>query len=150
MQNTEPAMIAIPGRGTKNLLLGMSALDAQHALGKPDAAKSYSDEIWWSYFELGIDCGFSRTDKTLIALNFFRNGVDRHKQATIATEDGLSPGTPKLIVLQRRGKPTESDGGWTDRLGNWHRGWIKYASGIAFEFGHDNKADVMTIYPASE
>jgi hypothetical protein len=148
MQNTEPATIAMPGTGTKSLPLGASTHDVKRILGHPDTAKTYSDEVWWLYFDLGIDCGFRRKDKMLIALNFFRDGVAGHKHAQVTTKEGLSPGIPKLVVLQRLGEPTESEGHWTDRLGNWHRGWVKYSSGIAFEFGHDSKADVMTIFSA--
>ena len=150
MENSKSVAIATAGIGIKDLLLGASAPDVKRTLGKPDTARTYSDEIWWSFFDRGIDCGFNKTDKTLIALNFFREGIAGHKQATVATENGLSPGIPKPVVLQRLGAPTESDDGWTDRLGKWHRGWIKYASGIAFEFGHDNKVDVMTVYAPSE
>jgi len=120
--------------------------EVKNVLGRPDSVKTYSDEIWLSFFDAGIDCCFGKTQKTLTALNFFRDGVSGHTQAQVITQDGLSPGVPKIVVLQRLGDPSQSDAAWVDRDGKWHWSWIKYPSGIAFEFGHDGKADVMTLY----
>jgi outer membrane protein assembly factor BamE (lipoprotein component of BamABCDE complex) len=139
-------LTANPGKGTERIQLGCSQQDVRRALGKPDTTQTYSDEIWWSFFDAGIDCGFSRASKILLAINFFRDGIAGHREAQVTTREGLGPGVSKLIVTQRLGKPDESDMGWTDQQGVWHRSWMKYHSGIAFEFGHDGRADVMTIY----
>lgn len=135
-----------PGKGMESIMLGCTTQEVRSALGKPDAAKTYSDEIWWNFLDAGIDCGFSRDAKALIALNFFRNGVANHREAQVITEEGLGPGVSRLVVRQQLGEPSDSDEAWTDQQGKFHRSWVKYSSGIAFEFGHDSKADVMTIY----
>jgi hypothetical protein len=151
MQPTESIGTAIPGRGTSRIAFGSSQQEVRRILGKPDKAKTYPDsgELWWSYLDSGIDCGFQKKQKKqkiLFALNFFREGVFGHKQANIETIEGLRPGTPRLVILQRLGKASESDDGWLDGKSNWHPSWIKYSIGIAFEFNRDGKADVMTLY----
>ncbi|HET8892115.1 MAG TPA: hypothetical protein VFQ41_24675 [Candidatus Angelobacter sp.] len=148
MKNRDELVVVLPGKGTDSLMLGCSTTVIRQQLGKPELTNTYSDEIWWSFFQAGIDCGFERARKVLIAVNFFREGVAGHKQALASTKEGLCPGVPRIVVVQRFGKPDDSGEGWTDRDGKWHRSWIKYSSGIAFEFGHDDKADVMTVYPA--
>lgn len=139
-------LTAKAGHGMDGITLGMPLKEVKRTLGKPDSANTYSEEIWWSYFALGIDCGFYRGTKVLLALNFFRDGVAGHKAARVTTEEGLCPGVPKLVVLQRLGEPYESGSDWIDQMGVWYRSWIAYLPGIAFEFGRDGRVDVMTIY----
>jgi hypothetical protein len=150
MKNLEESAVVIPGKGTDSLTLGCSTTVVKQHLGKPESAITYSDEIWWSFLQAGMDCGFDRTRKVLIAVNFFREGVAGHKQALASTQEGLCPGVPKIVVIQRLGKPDDYGAAWTDRDDKWHRSWVKYSSGIAFEFGHDDKVDVMTVYPADK
>jgi len=150
MKNPEETQVAIPGKGTEAIVLGCTTRTVKQQLGEPESVKTYSDEIWWSFLHAGIDCGFDRSEKVLTSINFFREGVAGHSQSLTSTKEGLRPGIPKMVVLQRLGKPDDSGTGWTDRDGKWHRSWIKYASGIAFEFGHDDKVDVMTVYPADK
>ena len=94
MSRVQPSykFIARPGKGVETIGLGCSVQEVRKILGKPDVAKTYSDEIWWSYFDLGIDCGFYRRTKTLLGLNFFRDGVAGHRAARVTTEEGLCPG----------------------------------------------------------
>jgi len=139
-------MITTPGRGIEHIVLGCSTEDVEHALGEPDSVAEYSDDIWWSFFDLGIDCCFSRNEKKLTAMNFFRDGVSKHKQAKVVTEGNVEPGSHRRMILERFGQPSESGDRWQDRNGIWHRAWIRYASGIAFEFGEDGKADIMTVH----
>lgn len=148
MKNREESEVVIPGKGIDSLKLGSSTMAVKERLGKPESATAYSDEIWWSFLQAGIDCGFNRATRVLIAINCFREGVAGHKQALATTKEGLRPGVSKIVVVQRLGEPDDSGLGWTDRDGKWHRSWVKYSSGIAFEFGHDNKVDVMTVYMA--
>jgi len=148
MTNGKQLVLVLPGKGSHCLTLGCSTTVVKQQLGKPELVNTYSDEIWWSFLQAGMDCGFDRGRKVLIALNFFREGVAGHKQALATTKEGLRPGVPKIVVVQRLGEPDDSGLGWTDRDGKWHRSWVKYSSGIAFEFGHDNKVDVMTVYMA--
>ncbi len=147
---TTDRLIAKPGHGVDRVTLGLSTQEVKRVLGKPESTNTYSDEIWWSYFDLGIDCGFRRDTKTLMSLNFFRDGIAGHSAAKVTTEEGLCPGVPKLVVFQRLGVPLESGADWIDRLGKWHRSWVAYREGIAFEFGRDGRVDLMTIYNKTE
>jgi hypothetical protein len=146
-ENKTNVFRVIPGKGTELLTFGCSREEVRRILGKPEATKTYSDEIWWSFYANGVDCGFERATKVLTVLNFFRETVAGHKQARVSTKEDLCPGLPKMVVLQRLGKPDDVGASWTDQEGKWHRSWIKYSSGIAFEFGPDEKVDVITLYP---
>jgi hypothetical protein len=138
-------MITRPGRGMENIVLGCSTEDVERVLGRPDSVTEYSDDIWWSFFDRGIDCCFGRNEKRLTAMNFFRDGVSKHKQAKVVTESNIGPGSQRPMILERFGQPSESGDRWQDRNGIWHRAWTSYYSGIAFEFGDDDKVDIMTV-----
>lgn len=142
-------LTARPGHGVEGIVLGSSIQDIEHMLGAPNSTTSYSEDIWWVFLDHGIDCCFSISTKKLTALNFFREGVSQHRGCHVVTEEGVGPGTSKDLILAQLGKPDRSGEEWTDSALKWHRSWISYSSGIAFEFGQDLKADLMTLFRPS-
>jgi hypothetical protein len=143
-------MIVKPGSGTGDITLGCSTKDIERTLGKPDSVSVYSDDVWWSFRNRGIDCCFSKEKNTVTALNFFRDGVSEHKKAQAITKEGLGPGSYRHTVLEHLGAPSESGKKWRDRYGKQHRAWISYSSGLAFEFGENDVVDIMTVFSAQK
>jgi hypothetical protein len=146
-----------PGHGAQGISLLSPRSAVESKLGKPDKESKFTnaddaeDVTWLSYFNLGIDVCVSNSASLVTALSLFRGGISRHRTCDGKTRNDIGPGSTEIEVVERFGTPDESGNGLALRKGQMSRRWVRYDSGIGFEFSSkDNRVDRIAVYPPKQ
>jgi hypothetical protein len=145
-----------PGEGAAGISLFQTRSAVALLIGKASAETKYENEddkenvTWLEYFGRGFDLCIS-TSSLVTAISLFRAGVDGHEEFLGTTSTGIGVNSKRSEVIDSYGKPDQSGEPYTNSRGAVSRSWIRYETGIGFEFSlTDDRIDRIAIYPQNK
>ena len=145
-----PEWVVRSGIGADSLHIGQTEQEVLTVLGSPESTtRKYEDQYYLNYPTQGLEIDLKEHGGRIKYLYFFRSGVRGNNGARVVTSKGIRPGDTRQRVLDLLGDPDEK-GSPVDLNSGTHFGeWFRYANGINFQFGKDDRVDMITITEAS-
>jgi outer membrane protein assembly factor BamE (lipoprotein component of BamABCDE complex) len=135
-----------PGAGSDEVYLGQTEKEVRAFLGKPNhVIRKFHDSYFYIYKDRGIDLDFGARGARLKIIFFYRDGCEEHTGARVITDKGIRLSESRSKVLRVYGTPNDRHDSSLFHDGFYLREWFYYSDGIQFQFGPDNKVDIISI-----
>lgn len=134
------------GFGSDALHIGQAEADVVSVLGKPENKTwKYKGQYFYNYPKLGVEVDFGKRGGRVKYIFYFREGIRGNHQADVVTDVGIRLGDTKKDVLKLLGDPDEMGTPITLHSGTHFGEWFRYRGGINFQFGEDERVDMITV-----
>lgn len=138
-----------PGFGSNALHIGQTESEVIAFLGKPESrTRKYEGQYFYNYPNQGLEVDFGKRGGRVEYIFYFREGVRGNAQANVGTDCGIRLGDTKEHVLKAYGDPDEQGAPVVLNSGSRFGEWFRYRAGINFQFGADERVDMITVTSA--
>lgn len=135
-----------PGFGSNALHLGQTEQEVQSFLGTRESlTRKFPGQYFYNYPSKGIEVDFGCRGGLAAHLYFFRKGFRENSGSRMRTIGNIAPGETRQRVLAVFGKPQRESEALPFLHGRMIDAWSHYDIGINFQFGDDNRVNMITI-----